>query len=246
VVTEDLQIWLNHFEYHAQHPRSVPPGLPDRLQSDERQLIAGSIATFQLAEQSEGASLLGAAQAFARCHDSPALVRIVELFIREQQRHATLLRAFMQDHAIAPKLTDWTERVFRCVRRLAGLELYLNVLITAELIGIAYYRGLESATGCQRLKVLCRSLVSDEFAHVGFASHLLLALRARHVGPVRALVRRAHRAFLVGSACMIWLAHRRVLRRGGYSARGFIGACQAQFAFYLEPATLILASSGAR
>ena len=239
----DLRIWLNHFEYHAEHPRCVPHGISDLLGPEERQRIAKSIATFQLGEQSEGATLLRAAERFAQTHQMPALVRIVELFIREEQRHATLLRDFMEDHQIPLKKTDWTDRVFRRVRRLAGLELYLHVLISAELIGIVYYRGLESATDCQRLKVLCRTLVSDELAHVGFESLLLLTLRARRPAAMRILMRLAHRAFFAGTARVVWLTHRLVLRHGGYDARSFVRACLSQYAFYLEPANVALAST---
>jgi hypothetical protein len=239
----DFEIWLNHFEHHAQHPRCVPDGLSDRLESDERWLIASSIATFQLGEQSEGRTLLRAAQHFARARRFPALARITELFIREEQRHAALLRTFMEDHHIALKTIDWTDRVFRHVRRLAGLELYLYILISAELIGIVYYRALETATGCRRLMVLCRVLVSDELAHVGFESQLLLALRAGRAAPVQALMRLAHRAFFAGAASVVWFTHRSVLRKGGHGARSFLRVCLSQYAFYLEPVNVTLAST---
>src|SRR5271168_2362365 len=231
----DFEIWLNHFEHHAQHPRCVPHGLSDLLRFDERQLVASSIATYQLGERSEGCTLLRAAQRFAHAHHTPALVRIVELFIREEQRHSALLGAFMQDHDIAEKRTDWTDRVFRLVRRLAGLELYIYILISAELIGIVYYRALEAATDCQRLMVLCRGLVSDELAHVGFESQLLLALRAGRTAPVQALMRLAHRTFIAGTAGVVWLTHHSVLRQGGYGAMRFSRVCLSQYAFYLEP-----------
>jgi hypothetical protein len=39
----DLEVWLNHFEYHALHPRRVPHGVVDVLRPDERRLIAGSL-----------------------------------------------------------------------------------------------------------------------------------------------------------------------------------------------------------
>jgi len=242
---DDLDIWLNHFEYHAEHPRAVPPGLTDSLRAEERRRIAGSIATFQLGEHSEGGTLLRAAQRFARAHQTPCLVRITELFIREEQRHAAMLRQFMEDHQIPLKSSDWTERVFRRVRRLAGLELYLYVLISAELIGIVYYRALDSATGCQRLKVLCRTLVADEIAHVGFESQVLLGLRARRAAPVRSLLRLAHRAFLASAASAVWLSHRAVLHHSGLDARSFLRACLAQHAFYLEPTSAPLASTSA-
>jgi hypothetical protein len=39
------------------------------------------------------------------------------------------------------------------------------------------------------------------------------------------------------------LTHRLVLRKGGYGARGFLRLCLAQYAFYLEPVNVPLAST---
>src|SRR3984885_9933816 len=230
----ELEIWLNHFEHHALQPRGVPHGLSDVLRPDERELIASSIATFQLGEQSDGRTLLRAAERFA-AGQVPHLLRIIELLIREEQRHASLLRAFMRDHGVPLKKPDWTDRLFRFIRRLAGLQLYVSVLICAELIGNVYYRALESVTDCERLQVLCRTIVSDELAHVGFESQLLFALRAGRAARLRALTRPAHRIFFAGTAAVVWLTHRSVLRRAGHSGRSFLRSCQAQYVFYLEP-----------
>ncbi len=237
-----LRIWLNHFEYHAEHPRCIPQALADVLKPEERRLIASSIATFQLGEQSEGSTLVRAARRFAAENRLPALVRIIELFICEEQRHAALLRGFMEDHQIPLKPRDWTDQVFRRLRRLAGLELCVSVLITAELIGNVYYRALESATGCQRLKVLCRTLVADELVHVAFESLLLLELRAARSQWMRTLTRAAHRTFFVITAGVVWVTHRSLLRHAGHGARSFVRACLTQYAFYLEPVTATLAS----
>jgi hypothetical protein len=243
MLRDDLQIWLNHFEYHAQHPRTIPDGLRDALTPEERRLIAGSMATFQLGEQSEGMTLLAAAARLAGAHEQPSLVRITELFIREEQQHAALLRGFMEDHQLPLKSRDWTDKVFRSLRRLAGLELYLYVLICAEMIGIVYYRALERVTGCQRLKVLCRTLVSDELAHVGYESHLLLALRRGRYAAVRALLHVAHRGFLAGTALVVWRTHRAVLQSAGYDGRTFVRTCLAQHSFYLEALSATFAPS---
>ncbi|HEX3949818.1 MAG TPA: hypothetical protein VHW95_08215 [Steroidobacteraceae bacterium] len=237
-----LEIWLNHFEHHARR-RRVQRSLSDVLRPHERHLIACSIAIFQLGEQSDGRLLLRAAERFANQNGAPNVARIFELLIREQQRHARLLRAFMQDHGIRSKKADCTDRVFRLIRRLAGLQLYVSVLICAELIGQVYYRALESVTDCKRLQVLCRSIVSDELAHVGFESQLLFELRAGRPAPLRAVARPAHRAFFAVTAGVVWLTHRSVLSRGGHSARSFLRACLAQYAFYLEPAGVRLAAT---
>jgi hypothetical protein len=177
-----------------------------------------------------------AAECFARTNEMPHLVRIIDLLIREERRHASLLHAFLQDHRIPLKRSDWTDRVFRGMRRLAGLELYLSVLISAEFIGNVYYRALESATNCRRLQVLCRTLVADELAHVGFESQLLSALRAGRSAPSRAAIRSIHLGFFAGTAIVVWLTHRSVLRRAGHGARSFLRACFGQYAFYLKPA----------
>ena len=231
----DLEIWLNHFEHHGRRRHRIPRGFSDVLTADERQLIASSIATFQLGERSEGRTLLRAVERFARRKQVPHVVRIFELLIREEQRHASLLRAFMQDHRIPLKNADWTDRVFRAIRRVAGLQLYLSVLSCAELIGNVYYRALESSTDCERLRVLCRSIVSDELAHIGFESQLLFTLRTGCTAPLRALMHPAHRIFFAIAAAVVWFTHRPVLRRAGHSARSFLRSCLDQYAFYLEP-----------
>jgi hypothetical protein len=237
----NLEIWLNHFEHHALHPRCVPDGLSDVLRADEWDLIASSIATFQLGEHSEGRTLLRTAERFA-AGQIPQLLAIIELLIREEQRHAALLRAFMQDHRMPLKSNDWTDRIFRFIRRLAGLRLYMSVLICAELIGNVYYRALESVTDCERLRVLCRTIVSDELAHVGFESQLLFTLRAGRAARLRVLTGPAHRIFFASAAAVVWLTHRSVLSRAGHSGRSFLRACLAQYAFYLEPTGVLVSS----
>jgi hypothetical protein len=231
----DLEIWLNHFEYHAQHPRCIPAGLSDTLKPDEHRLIGRSLSAFQLGEQCEGKALLQTVLRYSETHKAAQLVRIVELFIREEQRHASLLSAFMHDHGLPLKRTDWTDFVFCCLRRVGGFEYRLHLFVAVELIASVYYRALEVATGCQRLKVLCRTLVADELAHIGLQSQLLLTLRARKTPAARVAIRWLHRAFFTATAGVVYLTHRPVLRVAGYDLGGFLRACASQYAFYLEP-----------
>jgi hypothetical protein len=169
------------------------------------------------------------------------LPRITELFIREEQRHARLLREFMDEHGIRARSRHWSDALFRRLRRLGGFELYLHVLITAELIGNVYYHALESLTGCERLRSLCRTLIADELAHIGYESDLILQLRARKPAWLRTLIRPAHRAFFCGAACAVWLSHRAVLRCEGHTAASFLRACLAQYAFHLDPVSALRA-----
>jgi hypothetical protein len=230
----DSKVWLDHFEYHSTHRAALPRRTS--LAADQRQRIASSIATFQLGEQSQGRCLQRAARRYELARDAAPLARIIELLIAEEQHHAALLGSFMDQQGIPRKVSHWTDRVFRWVRRLGGFELHICVLITAELIGKVYYRALEAATGCAQLRALCRLLVADELAHVGFESALLLAMRARQGPLVRSAKAAAHHALLAGASWVVWLTHGRVLRAAGYRRGSFLRACEAQYCFYLAPA----------
>jgi len=242
----NLKIWLNHFEYHADHPRRLPEGVPNVLTVTERHLIAPSVATFQLGEQSSGSNLLRAAYHFAQKHAAPEVARITELLIREEQQHAALLKSFMVAHGIPMRQQHWSDRAFRRIRKLAELEFSLGVLVTAELIGNVYYRALETATECQRLRLLCRMMVADELAHIGFESDLLLSMRAGKSAPVRITMDVAHRTFLIGTALVVWTTHRAVLKKAGYGLIGFVRACAEQYRFYLLPPVSRRRAAGAR
>jgi hypothetical protein len=234
----DLKVWLDHFEYHSTRRCHLPAGKPGDLTGWERRLIGRSIATFQLGEQSDGRSLLLAAQRFEREHGVAPLARIISLLISEEQHHAALLGAFMDEHGLPRKHSDWTDRIFRRLRRLAGFELYLSVLVTAELIGKVYYRALEAATGSRQLQTLCRMLVADELAHVGLETDLLRALHEKKSPALRALETAALRAFFTGASLVVWITHRCVLRSAGYGIGTFMRACAAQYSFYVEPPRL--------
>ena len=234
----DLKVWLDHFEYHSTQRCRLPAGKPGDLTAFERRLIGESIATFQLGEYSTGRSLLLVAQHYERQHDAAPLARIVSLLIAEEQHHAALLGAFMDEHGIPRKHSDWMDQAFRRLRRLGGFELYLSVLVTAELIGKVYYRALEAATGSRQLQTLCRIIVADELAHVGLETDLLRGMHEKKSPIARWFTTAALRTFFTGASLVVWLGHRRVLRSAGYGLGSFLRACTAQYSFYLEPPRL--------
>jgi hypothetical protein len=182
--------------------------------------------------------LLAAAERHEREHDAAPLSRIVALLIAEEQHHAALLGAFMDQQGIPRKQADWTDHVFRRLRRLAGFELYLSVLVTAELIGKVYYRALEVATRSRQLQTLCRTLVADELAHVGLETDLLRGMHEKKSPAARWLTTAALRTFFAGATAVVWFEHRCVLRSAGYRLGTFMRACAAQYSFYLQPPPL--------
>jgi hypothetical protein len=231
---QDLPVWLAHFRSQSAHPRQVPASLDDTLSARERRLIGASIATFQLGESSAGARLRGAVRRFCEPQPQHPFVEIFELFIAEEQRHARLLGEFMQDHAIPVRTAALTDRVFRALRQRGGLESRLRILVTAEIIGIVYYRSLEVVTDCRRLQILCRTLVADELVHVAFESQVLLALKAPRSGTRKWLAGAWEQCLLTAAAAAVWVSHRRVLKSAGYGPLLFLRDCRSQHAFYLK------------
>jgi hypothetical protein len=223
----DWNYWLDLFGARAYQLEIRRPDPDDRLNEAERTLIADSIATFQLGEQSEGRTLMEFAERFARRHGVARLPAITALFIREEQHHAAQLGAFMRANGIPLKRKNWTDSVFQRIRKLAGYEAAVTILVTAEMIGFVYYRALARATGSRTLKSICRQMCADESVHLRYETQLLMTLRGER-GPVaRRLVHGAHRLLLSASALVVFFDHRRVLRHVGYGWRGFHADCRA-------------------
>ncbi len=225
----DWNYWLEIFTTRAPQLAILRPERDDWLSDEECHRIAGSLATFQLGEQSEGRTLLRFSEKFAARHGVPALPAVTALFIREEQHHAAQLREFMHANGIRLKKRSWTDSIFRVLRKLAGFEAAVTVLVTAEMIGFVYYRALARATGSRCLKAICRGMCADESLHLRYETQLLMTLRGTR-GPLpRRLVERAHRILLTVSALIVYYDHRRVLRHVGYQPRGFVRDCRAAY-----------------
>jgi hypothetical protein len=223
----DWNYWLEMFESRVVTLRIRRPEPGDRLTPEERLRIGASIGTFQLGEQSEGRTLLMFAEQFARQRQCPALPAVTTLFIREEQHHAAQLRDFMLANEIALKHRSWTDSIFRWLRKLAGFEAAVTILVTAEMIGFVYYRALARATESSCLKSICRQMCADEAIHLRYEAQLLGALRGER-GPVaRRIVNAAHRFLLTVSARIVFHDHRAVLQHAGYDAGRFVRDCQA-------------------
>ncbi len=220
----DFVSWLAYFDSNAAAPDLIPWDTPEILTSSEQMCIEGSMAKFQLGEYSEGHSLLMFAQAFADELGEAGLVSITRRFIKEEQQHALILKRFMQNHGMRTLERNWTDTVFRRLRKFAGYEAAITVLITAELIALVYYRALQACTRSQVLAAICRRILAEEAAHIQYESELLRFLRDRRTGFFRYVPEAVQRLLYAGTIVVVFVEHRRVLRQGGYGRIGFWAA----------------------
>ena len=209
--------WVEHFQRSLQRADIVQGTSPNHLSPAEVDAIAQSVAEFQLGESSEGRHLITAAYRYAAISGDYNYVAALRLFIAEENRHAQELGRFLDSAGIPRVGASWPDTVFRFLRRRAGLELSIVVLVTAEIIAKVYYAALRDATGSRVLQQLCKQILRDERHHVNFQAQRVALLRARR-SRLSIRVRVAlHRFLLAGTCFVVWRKHGRAMRAGGMS-----------------------------
>jgi hypothetical protein len=231
--------WLEYFRSNRTTGGLLPWQTSDRLTAQERECVGASIQQFQLGEGSAGAGFLRRGAAHALAMGDAAFVPALELFIQEEQRHSGWLGRFLDLEGIPRLQKHWVDRVFRRLRGMAGLELCVAVLVTAEAIAVPYYRALRDATGSPLLRAICNHILHDEEAHLGYQGLTLSQLR-----PSR-MKRRARRAFLSVTIVVVWLEHRPVFDRAGYDFSRFYNETFGAFACVEDCTTPAFATADA-
>jgi 1,2-phenylacetyl-CoA epoxidase catalytic subunit len=205
--------WVRYFRANSAEP-CLPWDDGYRLSGAERAVVIHSIQQFQLGENAQGRRLLQRAAVL-----DPEFVQALRLFIKEEQRHSELLGRFLAVQGARCLRRHWVHAVFRRLRGLAGLELRMRVLATAEVLAIPYYRALRDATGSPLLRSICSRILDEEAEHLRFQAFTFGQLGSRRAALLRALTRAVHRCFLIAATLLVWTEHAQVFRAGGYSLR---------------------------
>lgn len=222
--------WFTHFSLRSMTALHVSANAAVQLTEEERRTIAPSIQQFQLGEGSRGQRLLERGQKYGRAAGDPLFAGALEIFIKEEQQHSRYLGAFMESQSIPLARRHWVDSVFRKLRGLAGLELSLTVLVTAEIIAVPYYRALRGATGSPILKMICTRILDDEASHLKFQASMLARVAFGRLPVLQRVLNELHRAFLLGTILVVWTGHRAVLESAGYSFRRFQKETLLEFA----------------
>jgi hypothetical protein len=200
-----------------------------QLTEKERRAITPSIQQFQLGEGSRGQRLLERGQKFGRSIDDPLFAGALEIFIKEEQQHSRYLAAFMESQSIPLVQKHWVDTVFRKLRGLAGLELSLTVLATAEIIAVPYYRALRGATASPILKMICNRILDDEANHLKFQASMLARAASARAAVFQRALGELHRLFLLGTLGIVWGEHRAVFKAAGYTFSKFKNEALVEF-----------------
>lgn len=214
--------WCSYFLANSSAADDLPWNDSYILSFPERRAIQDSIQQFQLGEGSIGARLLKRGQSYSADARDPDFALALGSFIREEQRHSACLLRFMQTQGIPSVTSHWVDSVFRLLRGLAGLELSLRVLVTAEIIAVPYYRALGKATSSVLLRTISKMILEDEAAHLRFQASMLSRLGGGRARVVQQVLSFTHRFFLRGTCCVVWAGHRKVFVAASYTFRKFM------------------------
>jgi len=208
--------WYTHFSLRSMTALHVSSNAALQLTEAERRTITPSIQQFQLGEGSKGLRLLERGQKYGHAMNDPLFAGALDLFIKEEQQHSRYLAAFMQSQSIPLVEKHWVDTIFRKLRGLAGLELSLSVLVTAEIIAVAYYRALSGATSSPILKMICTRILADESSHLKYQASMLARIASVRPAAFQSALAELHRAFLLGTILVVWGEHRPVFKAAGY------------------------------
>jgi hypothetical protein len=217
--------WCAYFRANAQNLMTLPWKRGAEWTEPEKAALAASLQDFQLGESSEGRHLLARARNYADAANDPAYAHAMQMFIREEQRHARVLGEFLMLAEVPLLARTRLDSIFRWLRHRAGLALTITVLLTAEMIGTAYYQAVRRASRSKLLRRICDQLLRDEVQHTRFHAERLAIIRRGRSRLRNAWSRLWHRVLFGGSCVAVWIKHRRALRAGGLGLFSFWKRC---------------------
>jgi hypothetical protein len=214
-----------YFQTNRSQRAALPWDAAQPLTPAELRAVRSSLQTFQRGEGTGGDHLMD----LARQYGVPDYAAAMQLFIEEEEGHATMLGRFMDQQHIPQLQTHWLHEVFRTLGRPLGLEHMVRVILTAEVVAAVYYRALAEATASDLLRQICRRILHDEEMHLAFHC---VAIRQWSFGRGRLSVwlwRQFYRGLMAGTALVVFTASRRTFRAGGYGVGRFCAAIAAEY-----------------
>ncbi len=225
-----FQQWKEYFLSNQTHFDHIRIAEPDLFCISEQQRFASSLQQFQRGEYSEGKHLLQ----FAKKNGDAYYTAAIKLFINEEQDHAMILGQFLDKHSIPRIKNHWVDGVFRMLRKLAGIENTISILLVAEIISKVYYKALFNATSSSLLKEICLQILRDEEKHLHFQCCTLNRLQNKKTVAGKFFWQLYLQIILTGTIAVVWKYHQPVLKNGGFSFKSFYQANQNIFHLLLQ------------
>jgi hypothetical protein len=199
--------WIGHFQANRLNRPEPDWNAPFNLPDTARCALAKSLAEYQLGDGGGECRLIArdANRVRGRCAEAALLI---DLWFAEEREHSRLLTCAVQRLRGEFVRSTFAFRMFNRCRRLAGVDYELLVLLIVEIVSTGYYRLIERHCDDEPIAAMCRLIIRDEAAHIGFHRDRLAA-----DGVKPGFVWRIQFWFLAHAcAAFLWLGHGRFLR----------------------------------
>ncbi len=223
--------WLHYFESNRLNRPEPEWRLPFPEDARTVALLARSLSHFQLGESGDGEHLIRGAK--ASHPDDPDYAAAVALFVAEEQSHSLLLARLVERFGGRLIRQHWTHTLFRHVRRAMGVRFEVQVLVTAELVGTAYYRILARRVRDVVTEQACRLILRDEAQHVAFHLDRFKADQVHWLPLERAVWAGLFQLLFLAAARIVWHDHRSALEVLGARAAEFFGEARMEAVSFL-------------
>ena len=205
--------WLRHYQENRLNRTEPEWGVPCLLAPDVRHELAVSLSHFQLGETGGGTFLLGQASKNACADDLAALT----LFVREENEHARLLACMVDRLGGTLVKRHWTQRLFKLARRAGGFHFEIQMMLTAEIVGTAYYELLHAGVEDGPVTHAIGLMLRDEAGHVAFHTDRMRDCWHGWLPFERTLWQGQFQALVLVALRAAWLDHGRCLRKLGFT-----------------------------
>jgi len=218
--------WLSYFRSNQAEPAEIPWHSVRLPPPKLTRILIPSLQQFQLGEGASGATFLEQGRAFAQATGDLDFVEALALFIAEEQRHSAMLARYLRAIGAPVLKRHWVVGVFRRLRKQAGLECMVTVLVTAEMMAIPYYRAVMNVSDCPVLRAICRRILREEGQHLLFQASTLGKLQNGRGKVGMRLTQMCQRFLLAGTCAAVWAGHYKVMRLAGMTPIGFVNECR--------------------
>jgi hypothetical protein len=169
------QGWRTHFERQARRPLPPRPFGDEGLSPAKVEALGIILAQFQLGETGEGRIAKEIDQSHWSVIDDDYR-QALKLFVREEGRHARILKGLVQGLDGTLLRRQWSTDAFTRLRRLLGPKHKLLVLLAAEIVGMTFYGAVARKLPDGSYRQALAAIAADEVAHRAFHSTLFRAL----------------------------------------------------------------------
>ncbi len=207
------EIWKHYFEHNRWSLAEFAWSPGPALCAADRDLLAQSLPHFQLGEGSDGQGL----RRRALQQGASGLPSAIDLFIEEEQRHSAVLGRLMDQEEIPRLRRHWVDGAFRRIRSLAGFELMIAVLCSAECIAVPYYTALMEATAHPLVTAIARRILRDEAFHLEFQAENVALCAASRSEWGKLSTAAYQLAFVGAAATLVYCLYRPLFRRANMS-----------------------------